>query len=408
MTTANRRRFLQQVAGGAAVLALEPELRARRLRSRDRVDVAVVGVGKWGGRPLLTELAKFEQVRVAAVCDRSSGALRKARRRAPDAEGYESLDELLTKHPQVGAVFVATPTPTHKDIVLQLLDAGKHVYVETPLAHSLEDMQAIASAGSRASTVVHAGHLGRTNPVYDLARSFLVSGAIRDLVYLRAQSHQKHSWRSPSGQAEDDWALDPQRSSGLPGELGSHAIDNVLWFTDKVPSRVRGSGAVLVHKDGRSIPDTVECTLTFPGDLRMQYDATLGNSYEGNYQLFGGQMGTIKMADTHGWMFKEADAPQQGWEVYATRESFHNETGIILIADATKLASQGKLEEGIGLPNPPLYYGVEAFLKSVLEQMPIASTVAEALRSDVVALRCHEAVMAGGEVEIDPADLQVS
>jgi hypothetical protein len=50
-------------------------------------------------------------------------------------------------------------------------------------------------------------------------------------------------------------------------------------------------------------------------------------------------------------MFKEADAPTQGWEVYANRQQFHNDEGITLIAGATKLAEQGKLKEGVGLPH---------------------------------------------------------
>ena len=49
-------------------------------------------------------------------------------------------------------------------------------------------------------------------------------------------------------------------------------------------------------------------------------------------------MGTIKMAETFGWLFKEADAPTQGWEVYASREKFHSEEGITLIADASQNA----------------------------------------------------------------------
>ena len=73
------------------------------------------------------------------------------------------------------------------------------------------------------------------------------------------------------------------------------------------------------------------------------------------------------MAWSHGWMFKEADAPTQGWEVYANRQQFHNDEGITLIADATKLASQGKLKQGVGLPHDSLYYSLFDFLKAISE-----------------------------------------
>jgi hypothetical protein len=88
-------------------------------------------------------------------------------------------------------------------------------------------------------------------------------------------------------------------------------------------------------------------------DGRLDYNATLANSYEGMHELFRGTNASIKLAWSHGWMFKEADAPTQGWEVYANRQQFHNDEGITLIAGATKLAEQGKLKEGVGLPYTP-------------------------------------------------------
>jgi hypothetical protein len=101
-------------------------------------------------------------------------------------------------------------------------------------------------------------------------------------------------------------------------------------------------------------------------------------------------------------MFKESDSPTQGWEVYANRQHFHNDEGITLIADATKLASQGKLKEGVGLPNSSLYYALEDFLKSATEGQPVACTAAEGLRTTAVAIVAHQAVRQGGEVAIDP------
>ena len=92
------------------------------------------------------------------------------------------------------------------------------------------------------------------------------------------------------------------------------------------------------------MPDTVWCDLTFPEGVHLQYSATLANSYAGRYEVFHGSNSAIKLAWTAGWMFKEAGAPTQGWEVYANRQQFHNDEGITLIADATQLAAQDKLK----------------------------------------------------------------
>jgi hypothetical protein len=106
-------------------------------------------------------------------------------------------------------------------------------------------------------------------------------------------------------------------------------------------------------------------------------------------------------------MFKEADAPTQGWEVYANRQRFHNDEGVTLIAGATKLAEQGKLKDGIGLPQSPLYYALESFLKSVAEGLPVVCTAEEGMRATIVGIRANEAVVRGTEVEIDPDSLKV-
>ena len=84
----------------------------------------------------------------------------------------------------------------------------------------------------------------------------------------------------------------------------------------------------------------------------------------------------------------------------------NHEEGITLIADATKLAAQGKLKEGIGLPNPPLHYAVEDFLKSVVEGAPVACGAAEGFRAAAVAILMQQAMDSGREIEIAPALLQ--
>ena len=121
--------------------------------------------------------------------------------------------------------------------------------------------------------------------------------------------------------------------------------------------------------------------------------------------MFYGSNAAIQLAWTHGWMFKEADAPTQGWEVYANRQRFHNEEGITLIADATQLASQGKLESGVGLPNPSVYYGIADFLKSVTEGEPVVTSMAEGARASIVGILTNQAIVTGQTVKIDPAML---
>ena len=106
-------------------------------------------------------------------------------------------------------------------------------------------------------------------------------------------------------------------------------------------------------------------------------------------------------------MFKEADAPTQGWEVYANRQQFHKDEGITLIAEATKLAAQGKLQEGVGLPHSPLFYALQDFVKSCVEGAEVATSVEAGLRSTVVGILANRAVMTGDVVEVTQDELAV-
>lgn len=399
----------QLLAGAATTLALQPVLAAGPARLPRAMRVGLVGCGRQG-RDIATELATFPDVTLAAVCDTDESRLNGMRRRARDAERFATIDELLAKG-NVDAVFVATSTHQHKGPALAALAAKKAVYCEAPLATDTADAREIARAARAAGVPFQVGLLARVNPVYKLALSFVKGGAIRDFVSLRGQHHEKSSWVVPTddgARAEElGWRLDPKRSLGLVGELGAHQLDVWSWWTDSYPTRVRARGSVRGWQDGRVMPDTVHAELEFPGGLSCTWDGTLTNSYGGRFELIHGTMGAVKLAWSHGWLFKESDAPTQGWEVYANRQTFHNDEGITLIADATKLAAQGKLTEGVGLPHSALWYGLESFLKSVAGGTAVAVGAEEGYRNQVLAAAAARALATGEEVQITDTMLKV-
>lgn len=407
MNPTDRRSFMQAAAGAMAAMAILPDLdlhASTAARRGDPVAIGVVGVGRQG-RAIIGELQKIDGASVAAICDTDEARLRSGRRRVPNAPAFADYRRMLDEQSDLSAVIVATPTHLHKQVALDALDAGKHVYCEAPIASTVEDCRALADAARRAATVFQAGLQGRSDPIYQLARTFVSSGAIRDIAAVRAQYHRKTSWRTPASDPQRrkalDWKLDPAVSIGLAGEFGTQQFDVVHWYTRRYPVAVRGSGAVRLYDDGREIADTIGCELEFDNGLRLQYDATLANSFEGTYELFMGEMGAIKLAWTAGWLFKEADAPTQGWEVYANRQQFHREEGITLIADATQLAAQGKLKAGVGLPNSPLHYALLDFVKSVSEGAPVACGAQEGMRATIVGILANEAIVTGERVAID-------
>ncbi|MCC7012132.1 MAG: Gfo/Idh/MocA family oxidoreductase [Planctomycetes bacterium] len=411
MTSSDRRQFLRSTAGGTAAMFFAPsfELLHPRSGAAAPISVAVVGAGRQG-RAILGELSTLADAQVLAVCDTDDARLQSAVRKAQGLKGYATHKELLEREPGIAGIVIATPTHLHKQVALDALAAGKHVYCETPLAHTIEDCAAIAAAAKGSGKVFAAGFQGRANPVYSLARSFFKSGQLRQLSHLRAQDHKKTSWRTPGSTPERDrelnWHLDPAVSLGLAGEKGAHQLDVFHYFLGRYPTLVRGTGDLRLHKDGRELADVIALELGFDDGLRAHYSCTLASSYDGRYELLAGEMAAIKLAWTHGWMFKEADAPTQGWEVYANRQKFHNDEGITLIAEATKLAAQGKLTEGVGLPYSSLYYSLANFVSACLENKAPACSASEAARTTIVAIHADRAVRSKSEIAIPPELLE--
>lgn len=394
----DRRTFITRTVGALGGLSLVPSaelLWPSLLAQSQPLRVAVIGTGRQG-RAILTELQKIPQVEVAALCDRSVSRLEGAKARAPQAELFPDHRALLDKRTDITAIIVATPTHLHRAIVEDVISARRHVFCESPLASTIEDCDAMAAAAASAKTVCHAGFQGRSNPTYRRAQP-LVRSELRDLVSAFGQSHRKTTWRFPAADGETDrdanWRLDPAVSVGLAGEVGAQQMDVLHWCRGSYPTGIAGRGGVRLHKDGRTVADTIEVDLTWEDGVSMRYEATLANSHGGAFELVHGVNGSIRFAWTHAWLFKEADAPTQGWEVYATRQQVMDQEGIVLIANATQLAEQGQLQAGAGLPYPSLYYALMDFLKSVTEGAPVACSFQDGARSSIVAIRANQAVM---------------
>ena len=247
MSGSDRRTFLLQTAGTLAGISLLPDaLSAEPVRLAAPTRVGLIGAGRHG-RAILAELQKIPDVTIGVVCDTSPARLRTALERAPGAEGVSDFRAVLGQA-DVGAVILATPTHLHRAIALEVIAAGKPLFLEVPIAHTVEDARAIAEAAERGTALVYAGLQGRTNPSYQRARSLMGSDAMRDPVSLYGQYHRKTSWRFPASEPGTEravnWRLDPEVSTGLAGEIGTTQFDVASWMLGGLPSRNTEAGAL--------------------------------------------------------------------------------------------------------------------------------------------------------------------
>jgi predicted dehydrogenase len=330
------------------------------------INVGVIGLNEWG-REMLSTLALLPSAPVVAICDTYAAALRRAGKEAPKAQKYEDYAKLLGD-PNVQAVVIATPTGTHREIVLAALAAGKHVYCEAPLANTIEDAKAIAGAARDAVKLVfQAGLQQRSHPQINFLLPFIRTGALGKNVMVRAQWHQNTPWyrTAPSQDREDalNWRLRNATSTGLLGEEGIHQIDTVSSFLKGRPAAVTGfSSTIRAYADHREVPDTVQAVFEFAGGVNLFHDLTICNSFDKICEVYLGDEAAMMARDFKAWLFKEANAALLGWEVYARHDTFYKETGIALVANASKQTTlSGSAESFNPYDHTPLYYALDAF-----------------------------------------------
>ena len=362
---------LMSLLGAVELRAQDAGKKADEKPTGPQVKLGVIGLGPWGREHLAT-LARLKEAKVAAICDTYPAMLRRSGDAAPGATAYADYKELLANK-EIQAVVIATPTHQHRDVVLAALQAGKHVYCEAPLAATHEDARAIAKAAKAMPKVVfQSGLQSRSDPQRHFLLQFIRSGAMGKTVTARAQWHKKQSWRAaspnPDREKEVNWRLKNETSTGLVGEIGVHHLDMASWTINALPVAATGFGSLLHWNDGRDVFDTVQAVVEFPGGVRLMQDCTLANSFDADYEMYYGTDSAVMIRGNKAWMFKEVDSPLLGWEVYARKDEFFKETGIALVANATKIVAQGdKPVEDAPFTNTPLFYALEAFLANCNE-----------------------------------------
>lgn len=414
----DRREFIK---GAAATMALL--LTAEGLTSADvvaanppapapagpPVKIGVIGLGAWG-KGLVTTLAKIPNVQVTAICDTYEAYVTRASKIATNAKTFSDYKQLLAS-PDVEAVIIATPTHQHKEIVLAAIQADKHVYLEAPIASSLDEAKAIAMAGQGSKKIFQVGLQGRANPLYEHVSKFVKSGCMGTPAEVHAQYNKKQSWKKLASSAERikeiNWQLHKATSLGLVGELGIHSIDLANWYLDAMPVAITGFCTTAMNwDDDRDVPDTVQCVIEYPKNVRMVFSSTIVSSFSGNYALFQGNQSSLMMREQAGWMIKEADSDLIGWEVYARKEQVYDETGICMVANATKIIKEGG-EPGKEAPaadptQEPLYAAMDSFAKSVRGGSKPAAGALEGYQAAVSVIKANEAILSGTKIALTP------
>ena len=148
----------------------------------ETVRVGQIGVGRWG-RNILRNLAASPGAEVVAVCDPSDPALAEAARIAPGAHATRSAENVLGDE-AVEAVVIATETPLHAALAEAALKAGKHVFVEKPMAPTVAEAERLVALADARDLQLMVGHLLRYHPAFRHVEALAARGDLGELRYL--------------------------------------------------------------------------------------------------------------------------------------------------------------------------------------------------------------------------------
>jgi predicted dehydrogenase len=212
------------------------------MEKRD-VRLAVVGVSS-RGRMVWPAHRPGEGSAIVALCDTDPEALAKAQADLPGAELYTTTRmEELVRREDVDAIFLCTPDHLHEEHALICLAAGKHLFLEKPLAITIEGCDRILAAAEKSKGKLYVGHNMRFFPVFQKMREIIVSGRIGQV-----QAIWCRHFIAYGGDAYfKDWHSQRQYTQGLLLQKGAHDIDVIHWLAGGHTRRVVGMGKLSVY-----------------------------------------------------------------------------------------------------------------------------------------------------------------
>ena len=214
---------------------------------RPPLNVGLVGLGYWGPN-LLRVLLDMEDINVSRICDLDSRRLGRFARRYPSARPTTRFEELV-EDDALDAIVIATPVYTHFELASCSIAAGKHTFVEKPLAPSSEQVQALVDLASEQRVVLMAGQTFVYSPPVRAVEELIRAGELGE-IYFVASSRVNLGLH--------------QRDVSVIWDLGPHDFSILLFWFKEMPESV---GTVGRDSVVRGITDVAFVNLAFPSGI---------------------------------------------------------------------------------------------------------------------------------------------
>jgi predicted dehydrogenase len=348
-----RRQFIRVGTGAAAVGAtvkftlLQPKplwASPNPVAPSDTVHFASIGTGVRGCELLQASL-RVPGVECVAVCDLYDSRHTAAQEavKNPSVPATRNYKEILDRK-DVDAVIIAVPDHSHRRVFEDACAAGKDVYCEKPMSHTVEDGFAMVAAAQKANRIVQIGSQRVSSVIYAQAKELVDSGKLGDVYSIEAYwdrnspsgawvypippdaSEQTIDWNTFLGNAPKRpfsaerffrWRCFSDYGEGLAGDLFVQLISGIHFITgtNTVAKRAQSTGGLFHFKDGRDFPDLIETFYDYP-NFRAYVRCNLNND-QGEFIAFYGTQGTAIIRGTSLTYTPQDTRPQpEGYSIY--------------------------------------------------------------------------------------------
>ncbi len=361
-STWTRRDFIRvgtaSVATGAAAkfTLLQPKplwASPKPVGPNDTIRFASIGTGVRGCE-LLSATTRVPGIECVAVCDLYDSRHTAAQEavKNPNCPATRNYKEILDRK-DVDAVIIAVPDHNHRRIFEDACAAGKDVYCEKPMSHTVEDGFSMIEVAQKNNRIVQIGSQRVSSIVYGQAKQLYDSGQLGDVYHIEAywdRNSPSGAWVYPippdASEQTIDWnaflgnaskrPFDPVRffrwrcftdyGEGLAGDLFVHLISGIHFITgaNTIPKKAQSTGGLFHYKDGRDYPDLIETFYEYP-NFRVYLRCNLNND-QGEFIGFYGTKGTaIIKGQTLTYTPQDTRPQPEGYSIYGWPEKLRNE-----------------------------------------------------------------------------------
>jgi len=251
-------------------------------------------------------------IKVNGVCDifdiRNDIIQKTVSTKDHQAKKYHNWEDLVHAD-DFDAVIIASPDHWHAPMAIEAARSGKHVYVEKPMTHQIQETYDLYDIVKKSGIKLQLGHQHRQTESYEKARDLIRKNVLGKITLVQTNTNRNSgngAWQYDIHPDASPKTIDWQRflgnapqipfnldrffrwrkywdyGTGLSGDLLTHDYDAINQILDiGIPKTVMASGGIYYWKDGREVPDVFNVLFEYPEkDMTFQYSATLGNEFD--------------------------------------------------------------------------------------------------------------------------------